>query len=76
MPNQVTPLEWDLRDKNHTFQKGHRIMVQVQSTLVPAHRPQPAPVHGHLQGEAEATSARRRSACTARRRSRRTSSCR
>jgi uncharacterized protein len=35
VPNQVTPLEWDLRDKNHTFQKGHRIMVQVQSTWFP-----------------------------------------
>jgi putative CocE/NonD family hydrolase len=35
VPNQATPLEWDLRDKNHTFQKGHRIMVQVQSTWFP-----------------------------------------
>jgi hypothetical protein len=35
VPNQVTPVEWDLRDKNHTFQKGHRIMVQVQSTWFP-----------------------------------------
>jgi hypothetical protein len=35
VPNQVTPIEWDLRDKNHTFQKGHRIMVQVQSTWFP-----------------------------------------
>ncbi|HKW10965.1 MAG TPA: CocE/NonD family hydrolase [Gemmatimonadaceae bacterium] len=35
VPNQVTPLEWDLRDKNHTFQKGHRIMVQVQSSWFP-----------------------------------------
>jgi putative CocE/NonD family hydrolase len=35
VPNQVTPLEWDLRDKYHTFQKGHRIMVQVQSTWFP-----------------------------------------
>ena len=35
VPNQVTPLEWDLRDKYHTFQKGHRIMVQVQSSWFP-----------------------------------------
>jgi predicted acyl esterase len=35
VPNQVTPIEWDLRDKNHTFQKGHRVMVQVQSTWFP-----------------------------------------
>ena len=27
---------------NHVFQPGHRIMVQVQSTLFPALRPQPA----------------------------------
>jgi len=35
VPNQVTPIEWDLRDKYHTFQKGHRIMVQVQSSWFP-----------------------------------------
>jgi len=35
VPNQVTPIDWDLRDKNHTFQKGHRIMVQVQSSWFP-----------------------------------------
>ena len=35
VPNQVTKIEWDLRDKNHTFQKGHRIMVQVQSSWFP-----------------------------------------
>jgi len=35
VPNQVTPLEWDLRDKYHTFQAGHRIMVQVQSSWFP-----------------------------------------
>jgi putative CocE/NonD family hydrolase len=35
VPDQVTPLEWDLRDKYHTFQAGHRIMVQVQSSWFP-----------------------------------------
>ena len=35
VPNRVTPLEWNLQDKNHTFRKGHRIMVQVQSTWFP-----------------------------------------
>jgi len=25
----------DLRDRNHTFKKGHRIMVQIQSTWFP-----------------------------------------
>ena len=42
----------DLHTQNYTFHKGHRIMVQVQSTLVPAHRPQPADVRAeHLRGE-------------------------
>jgi hypothetical protein len=35
VPDRVTPLEWNLQDKNHTFRKGHRIMVQVQSTWFP-----------------------------------------
>jgi predicted acyl esterase len=35
VPNRVTPLEWNLQDKNHTFRKGHRVMVQVQSTWFP-----------------------------------------
>ena len=32
-----TPIEWDvpLRDHDHVFLKGHRIMVQVQSTWFP-----------------------------------------
>ncbi len=34
-PNQVTKIEFDLRDKFHCFLKGHRIMVQVQSTWFP-----------------------------------------
>ncbi|MFQ5770088.1 MAG: CocE/NonD family hydrolase [bacterium] len=35
LPNKVTKIEYDLRDKSHTFLKGHRIMVQVQSTWFP-----------------------------------------
>ena len=35
VPGQVTPLEFDLRDRYHTFRRGHRIMVQVQSTWFP-----------------------------------------
>lgn len=34
-PNNVTKIEYDLRDKCHCFKKGHRIMVQVQSTWFP-----------------------------------------
>ena len=35
VPNQVTHLEFNLLDRYHTFLKGHRIMVQVQSTWFP-----------------------------------------
>jgi putative CocE/NonD family hydrolase len=35
LPGEVTKIEFDLRDKSHTFLKGHRIMVQVQSTWFP-----------------------------------------
>jgi predicted acyl esterase len=34
-PNQVTPFTVDLHSANHVFKKGHRIMVQVQSTWFP-----------------------------------------
>jgi hypothetical protein len=35
-PNQVTSLAFRLQDVLHTFRKGHRIMVQVQSSWFPA----------------------------------------
>ena len=35
VPNKVAKIEYDLRDKFHTFLKGHRIMVQVQSSWFP-----------------------------------------
>jgi uncharacterized protein len=34
-PNTVTPFTVDLHTANHVFKKGHRIMVQVQSTWFP-----------------------------------------
>jgi len=34
-PNQVTPYRIDLHTDDHAFLKGHRIMVQVQSTWFP-----------------------------------------
>jgi predicted acyl esterase len=33
--NEVTPFTIDLHTNDHVFQKGHRIMVQVQSTWFP-----------------------------------------
>ena len=35
VPNQINEYVIDLRANNHTFQKGHRVMVQVQSTWFP-----------------------------------------
>ena len=35
IPGEITELEFDLRDKGHCFRKGHRIMVQIQSTWFP-----------------------------------------
>jgi predicted acyl esterase len=34
-PGKVTPVNFELQDILHTFKKGHRIMVQVQSTWFP-----------------------------------------
>ena len=35
VPNEITPYTISLRDRDHRFQAGHRIMVQVQSTWFP-----------------------------------------
>lgn len=35
VPGEVTKVEFNLRDKCHCFCKGHRIMVQIQSTWFP-----------------------------------------
>jgi putative CocE/NonD family hydrolase len=35
VPNQVTPLNFEMQDVNHTFRRGHRIMVQIQSSWFP-----------------------------------------
>jgi putative CocE/NonD family hydrolase len=34
-PNRVTRIDFTMPDVNHTFLKGHRIMVQIQSTWFP-----------------------------------------
>lgn len=34
-PGQITPLEWTMPDVYHTFRRGHRVMIQVQSTWFP-----------------------------------------
>ena len=35
VPNKPTHIELELQDVLHTFQKGHRVMVQIQSTWFP-----------------------------------------
>ena len=34
-PNRITPLTVELQDILHTFKRGHRIMIQIQSTWFP-----------------------------------------
>ena len=34
-PGKVTKVEWVMPDAYHTFRRGHRIMVQVQSSWFP-----------------------------------------
>ena len=31
-PGRVTPVNFEMQDVNHTFRRGHRIMVQLQSS--------------------------------------------
>lgn len=35
VPGKITPVDFELQDVLHTFKKGHRIMVQIQSTWFP-----------------------------------------
>ncbi len=35
VPGKITPVNFELQDVLHTFKKGHRLMVQVQSTWFP-----------------------------------------
>ena len=35
VPNKITNVKWELPDVAHTFKKGHRIMIQVQSSWFP-----------------------------------------
>lgn len=35
VPNKKTSVEFALQDVNHTFKKGHKLQIQVQSTMFP-----------------------------------------
>jgi putative CocE/NonD family hydrolase len=35
VPNEITPLSFELQDVLHTFKRGHRILIQIQSSWFP-----------------------------------------
>ncbi len=35
VPNQITDVNFEINDINHTIKKGHRLMIQIQSTWFP-----------------------------------------
>ncbi|MEJ7589807.1 MAG: CocE/NonD family hydrolase [Ferruginibacter sp.] len=35
IPNKITPVKYELPDVAHTFKKGHRLMIQIQSSWFP-----------------------------------------
>ncbi len=47
-PNQVNEYVIDLRANNHTFKKGHRVMVQVQSSWFPLYDRNPQKFVGNI----------------------------
>ena len=50
VPGQPATIAFTMPDAYHAFRRGHRMMVQVQSSWFPLHRPQPADVCRHHQG--------------------------
>ncbi len=51
VPGKPAAIAFDLPDVAHTFRKGHRLMVHVQSSWFPLIDRNPAGVHGHPGGE-------------------------
>ena len=68
-PGQVAKVEFTMPDVFHTFRRGHRIMVQVQSSWFPLVDRNPQ-TFVNINEATEATSGRRRSGSGARRTSR------
>ena len=75
VPGKPTMVRFTMPDVYHTFRTGHRIMVQVQSTLVPAGGPQPADVLSTSTAPRNRTSIRRLNGCITRRSVRLTLNC-
>ena len=74
--NQVLPYRFDLPNANHTFQKGHRVMVQVQSSLFPLYDRNPQTYVPNLYLASQAITRRPRSGSGTARRRPATSICR
>ena len=51
-PGEPDEIRFELADVAHTFRKGHRIVVHVQSSWLPLDRSQSADVHRHSEREA------------------------
>ncbi len=64
-PGRPAKIEMNIPDVCHCFRRGHRVMVQVQSSWFPARGSQPADLCEHRHGDSRRTSRRRRSACIA-----------
>ncbi len=52
-PGQVTKVDWTMPDINHTFRRGHRIMIQVQSSWFPLIDRNPQKFEDIYQAKAE-----------------------
>ena len=59
-PGAVNEFRWSLHGVDHTFLKGHKIMVEVPSELVSALRPQSADLCAEHHGRAEERVSNRR----------------
>ena len=52
VPGKITAVDFTMQDVNHTFLKGHRIMVQVQSSWFPLVDRNPQVFEDIYKGEA------------------------
>ena len=53
IPNKVTPISFNIWDKFHTFEKGHRIMIQIHSSWFPAYDRNPQQFMNIFRAERE-----------------------
>ena len=48
-PGKITEVKYTLPDVAHTFKKGHKLMIQIQSSWFPLADRNPTKIHEHLQ---------------------------